>query len=284
MARLDDKILQQVAEEAELTPSYLTFMAMAGILAAVGMLANSVPILVGSMIVAPAFAPLALVAFALVGGQLRLALRGLGIGLLGLLVATICAMLTTWVMNVTSVIPPETNLLNKPLLEERVQPGWYSLVAAFAAGVVGTIAQSKQKTDTLVGTVAALALVPAAAATGIAFISREPQRALGGLVLLGVNVGLIIAMGMLTLLTIVQFGKSSRTEGSVGRESAEPKGKSWPAWALSLVALVLIALVLAMFTLFTFGPGKGLSEPSTFSQSSLTGQPTLPLPARRLSI
>jgi hypothetical protein len=29
MARVDDKTLQQVAEQAELTPSYLTFMAMA---------------------------------------------------------------------------------------------------------------------------------------------------------------------------------------------------------------------------------------------------------------
>ncbi len=207
MARIDDETLHQVVEQAELTPSYLTFMAMAGILAAVALLANSVPILVGSMIVAPALAPLALVAFALVDGRPGLALRGLGVGLLGLLVATICAMLTTWVMNVTNVIPPETNLLNKPLLEERVRPGWYALAAAFAAGVVGMVAQSRQKMDTLVGTVAALALVPAAAAAGIALMSRDPLRALGGLVLLGMNVSLIIAMGILTLLIIVQFGQ-----------------------------------------------------------------------------
>ncbi len=208
MTRVGDETLQQVAEQAELTPSYLTFMAMAGILAAVALLSNSVPILVGSMIIAPALAPLALVAFALVDGRPRLALRGLGVGLLGLLVATICAMLTTWVMNVTNVIPPETNLLNKPLLEERVRPGWYGLAAAFAAGIVGIVAQSRQKTDTLVGTVAALALVPAAAAAGIALLSRDSQRALGGLVLLGMNVGLIIAMGILTLLIIVRFGQT----------------------------------------------------------------------------
>ena len=69
MQRIDDEMLQRVAEQAELTPSYLTFMALAGILAAVALLANSVPILVGSMVVAPALAPLALVAFALAGGQ-----------------------------------------------------------------------------------------------------------------------------------------------------------------------------------------------------------------------
>ncbi len=189
-----------------MTPAYLVFMAMAGILAAVALLTNSVPILIGSMIIAPALPPLALVAFALVGGQPRLALRGLGIGLLGLLLAGVCAMLTTWVLNLTNVIPPSTNLYNKPLLAERVHPGWYSLVAAFAGGIVGTVALTNQKTDTLVGTVAALALVPAAAAAGIAFMSHAPLRGLGGLLLLGMNVGLIIAMGIIVLLVMVWFG------------------------------------------------------------------------------
>lgn len=42
------------------------------------MLTNSVPVLIGAMIVAPVFLPLALVTFALVAGHWRLALRGLG--------------------------------------------------------------------------------------------------------------------------------------------------------------------------------------------------------------
>jgi uncharacterized hydrophobic protein (TIGR00271 family) len=209
MARIDDQTLRHVTEQAELTPSYLTFMAMAGVLAGVALLSNSVPILIGAMVIAPALAPLALVAFALTGGQARLAARGLGVGLLGIGVATACAMLTAWVMNLTDVIPPETNLLNKPLLEERIRPGWYGLAAAFAAGIVGTVALTKQKTDTVVGTVAALALVPAAAAAGIAFMSRDPLRGFGGLLLLGMNIGLIIAMGILTLLIMLRFGRVS---------------------------------------------------------------------------
>ncbi len=158
---MDDRIIEQVAEQAKLTPSYLVFMSMSGILAAVALLTISVPILVGSMVVAPALAPLALVAFALVGGRPGLALYGLGVGFLGLVLGTVFAMLTTWVMDATGVMPPGTNLLDKPLLEERVRPGWYSVVTAVAARIVGTIAMVKTKTDTLVGTVAALALVPA---------------------------------------------------------------------------------------------------------------------------
>ena len=70
-----------MAEQATLSASYLVFMATAGVLAAVALLTNSVPVLVGSMVVAPALAPLALISFALVGRKPRLALRGLGVAL-----------------------------------------------------------------------------------------------------------------------------------------------------------------------------------------------------------
>ncbi len=112
------------------------------------------------------------------------------------------ALVTTWLLNVTQVIPPETNLIDKPLLEERLNPGWFSVAAALAAGIAGTVALIKEKTDTLVGVVAALALVPAVAAASIALLSNTPLKALDGLTLLGINVGLIIVSGILTLVVI----------------------------------------------------------------------------------
>ena len=194
--------VSRVAEQAEPSASYLVFMATSGVLAAVALLTSSVPILVGSMVIAPALPPLALIAFALVGRQPRLALRGLGIALAGIALATVCAVLTTWILNITGVLPPHTNLLEKPLLDERVRPGWYSVVAALAAGVAGTTALAKEKTDTMVGVVAALALVPAASAAGIALLSRDPSRAWGGVGLLAINMGLIVVTGVLTLLLL----------------------------------------------------------------------------------
>ena len=195
---ISPKTLHKVAQQAELTASYLLFMGMAGVLAAIAMLTNSVPILIGSMIVAPALPPLALVSFAIVARKPRLAWRGFFTALLGLLVAMLFSVLTTWIMNVTNVIPPETNLFNKPLLEERVRPGWYSV----AAGIAGAVAMVKQKTDTLVGVVTALALVPAVAAASIAFMSKSPLRGFGGLMLLAINVGFIILTGVLTIVVM----------------------------------------------------------------------------------
>ena len=197
---VSDRTIEKVTKQARLTSSYLVFMATSGVLAAVALLTDSVPILIGSMVIAPALPPLGLISLAIVVRKPKLALTGLKTALLGFLIAMVFAMLTTWLLNITHVIPAETNLLGKELLSERVKPGWYSVVAAMAAGIAGSIALIKQKTDTLVGVVAALALVPAITAAGIAFLSKNPIMGFGGLLLLAINVGFIIISGVLTII------------------------------------------------------------------------------------
>ena len=196
------RTIEKVSKQARLTSSYLVFMATAGVLAAVALLTDSIPILIGSMVIAPALPPLGLISLAIVVKKPKLALTGVKTAFFGFLIAMIFAMLTTWILNITHVIPAETNLLNKELLDERVRPGWYSVVAATAAGTAGSIALIKQKTDTLVGVVAALALVPAIAAAGIAFLSRNPVIGFGGLFLLAINVGFIVVSGVLTIFVM----------------------------------------------------------------------------------
>ncbi len=183
------RTIKQVSQQARLTSSYLVFMATSGVLAAVALLTNSVPILIGSMVIAPALPPLGLVSLAIVAKKPKLAIQGLKTALIGFIISMICAMATTWILNLTQVKYPETNLIGKDLLAERVRPGWYSVIAAIAAGISGAIALVKQKTDTLVGVVAALASVPAIAAAGIAFLSQSPLMGFGGLLLLLIRVG-----------------------------------------------------------------------------------------------
>ncbi len=119
---------------------------------------------------------------------------------LGLGVAIAAALTVTWLLNITHVLPEEANLLDRTLLQERVSPGWYSVVTAIAAGIAGMVAITERKTDTLVGVVAALALVPAGVAGAIAFLSHDPIRGWGGMALLAINVVLIVVSGVVTLL------------------------------------------------------------------------------------
>lgn len=199
---VDDRLVRTVINDARFDYAYYTFMSLSGILAAVSFLADSIPLLLGAMIVAPAYSPIAAISFALAGGYPRLAGRA-AVGLLfGLVLAVASAVVTTWACAVGDLIDSEANLVARPLLEERVRTGWYSLLAALAAGVAGTIAIIKRKQDTLIGIVASVALVPAAAAGGIAFYAGDPGRAIGGALLLIMNVFVIISVGLLVLLVI----------------------------------------------------------------------------------
>lgn len=236
MAEDDDDALEYVVEQAALTPRYVIYMTLAGVLAGVGLLSNSVPILVGSMIIAPALPPVALVAFAIVHGRPSLAARGAGVALLGLGAAAVAGLLAAILMRVTDVIPAGTELLAKPMLEERVHPGWWSLAAAVAGGIVGVAALTEKKTDTLIGTVAALALVPAGAAAGIAALATDVDRTLGGLLLLGMNFAMIVAMGIVVLAVL-------RREAA-----AIPL-----AIAVALIASIIVLVVVAHSTGVTAG-------------------------------
>jgi uncharacterized hydrophobic protein (TIGR00271 family) len=219
---LTEEILEQTGSQVQLSGSYLLYMACSGVLAAVALLSSSVPILIGSMIVAPLMPPLALVPFALAAGRRAEAARGLGVALVGLVLAFVAAWATVAVMDLVGVIPAEVVLLNQPMLEERVRPGWWSVAAALAAGLAGTVAQARAKTDTLIGTVAALALVPAVGASALALFAGAPERALGGALLLVLNVGLIVAMGIVGVLA------------AAGRQGLRP---------LLLVPVAIVAVV-----------------------------------------
>lgn len=197
---IDDDVFEKSAAEVRLSSSYLLYMACSGVLASVALISSSVPILIGSMIVAPLMPPLALIVFALWARQGREAARGLGTALVGLSLAFAMAWSTTALMDGLGVIGSDVVLMNQALLEERLHPGWWSVAAAVAAGVAGILAHAQKKTDTLVGIVAALALVPAVGAGAIALFVGAWTTALGGLLLLFINVGVIVAMGVTVVL------------------------------------------------------------------------------------
>ncbi|WP_324760710.1 DUF389 domain-containing protein [Haloarcula sp. GH36] len=186
-------------EQVGLDTSYLVLMSMSGVLAGVALLTNSIPILIGAMVIAPALTPLELVSAGIAANRLNRAGFGALVAVVGLLAATVGAIVTTVTLNTTGVLPPAENLIDKPLLEERITAGWFSVVAAAAAGIAAGVTTDKERQDTLVGVVAALALVPAAAAGGITLLSQAPGKASGGLLLLVLNAGMVVITGTVTL-------------------------------------------------------------------------------------
>ncbi|OMQ16082.1 hypothetical protein A7K94_0204940 [Modestobacter sp. VKM Ac-2676] len=255
---MNDDTVDRTAAQVELSGSYLLYMAASGVLASVALLSDSVPVLIGSMIVAPLMPPLALVPFALSAGRHGEAGRGLRVALSGLALAFATAWATTAVMGALGVIASDASLLTLDLLQERVHPGWWSMAAAIAAGLAGTVAQAGEKTDTLIGTVAALALVPAVGASAIAVHVGDLAPALGGLLLLVMNIGLIVGMGIVALLV------------STGRAGLRPL-------ALVPVAVVVVVSLLLVWAQATETVSR---TPANSTPTSASGavQPAGPEP------
>ncbi len=196
---LQNEIVGEVAESARMSPTFLVFMASSGVLSSVALLTNSIPVLLGAMVIAPVMAPLQLVAFGLVGGQWRMALRGFYTVTVGLTLAVLCTFLTAWFLVKAGVIGDLRSDSFLALLDERVRPGIFNVIVALAAGISGTLAMAQKKIDTLVGVVSAVALVPAAGAGALSLMAGDLPKALGGFSLFAINFLLIIGIAIITL-------------------------------------------------------------------------------------
>lgn len=250
---VDHDTVTRTASQVRLSGVFVLYMSTSGVLASVALLSNSVPVLIGAMVVAPLMPPLALVPFALARRCRTEAARGFSVAMAGLAIAFVAAWLTTALMDAAGVIASDAVLLSDPLLAERVHPGWWSMAAAVAAGLAGTVALAHEKTDALIGTVAALALVPAMGAAAIALFVGAPEPALAALLLLGMNIGLIIAMGITVVLA------------SQGRAGLRPLA----------LAPVVIVIVLAVLLLWAQEMGTVSKTPANSPASSRATQPGL---------
>lgn len=197
--QISKKVLNYIKGENQALWSYLTNMACSGVLTTIAFLTNSIPVLIGAMVVAPVLTPLQLISFGLASGHLKLALKGIYLSLFGLLLASTFAALTAVSINYFDVLEASSNLLEKPLLEERTRPGIYSVLVGISAGVAGCLAMAKQKIDALVGVVSSVALVPALGAASIALISGDVPRMIGALTLFLINYLTIVGSSILVL-------------------------------------------------------------------------------------
>lgn len=191
-----------IEAQAKFNLVYVTLMSSSGVLASVAFLVNSIPLLIGSMVVAPVMPPLVLISIGMANGNYRNIIKGLALTVSGLTIALAFSVGTTWFLSITGLNPAELEM--PQMLTERLTPGWYSLVAALAAGAAGALAVSHQKQDTLVGVVASIAIVPTVAGTGITFFLTDWQGVLGGL---GINVGSIVFIGWLVFNFFSESGE-----------------------------------------------------------------------------
>jgi len=146
-------------ENARTSEAYLILMVLSTLLAVLGLFANSAPVIIGAMILAPLMSPIISLSMGVLRQHDQLTIEsakalGWGIGL-SLLFATVL----TWVTPLQTI---------NPQIEARLSPTLLDLGVAIISGIAGAYAHSRSEVaKSLAGVAIAVALVPPLAVAGI---------------------------------------------------------------------------------------------------------------------
>ncbi len=190
-----EEVDARVRDESTLTAGFLTFLVVASLIAAVGLIEDSPVLIVGAMVVGPEFGPIAGLSVGLFKRRpqrVRLALTTLAVGLAAGVVA---AWLGTLVADAAGLIPVRERTLTAFV----VQPSVLSAVIALLAGIVGTLSLTQAKAGALIGVLISVTTIPAAAAIGVSAALGNAADARGAAGQLALNVAALVVAGVATL-------------------------------------------------------------------------------------
>jgi uncharacterized hydrophobic protein (TIGR00271 family) len=194
-----EEVEERTSENAEVSWNFLAFMAIAMLLAAIGIVTDQPILIVGSMVVGPEFGPIAGVCVALVqrrGALARRSLVALAVGFpFGIAVA--CA--GSLALHAAGLVPPDFASQAHPLTDFISQPDAFSIIVAFLAGAAGVLSLTSAKSGALIGVLISVTTIPAAGNVGLAAGIGDWGEAFGAAAQLGVNLAAILLAGVLIL-------------------------------------------------------------------------------------
>lgn len=168
-----------IASGGRPTLSYYAYVVLATLVAAVGLLTDSVAVVIGAMVIAPLLGPLLALAFGSTLGDAALIRRSLmsassGIGL---------ALALSFGAGVLFPLDVETQEITS-----RLGVGLDGLLVAIASGAAGALAASRGTPGALVGVMVAVAILPPTTVVGLMLGQGRIMDAWGALQLLGLNI------------------------------------------------------------------------------------------------
>ena len=168
-----------IASGGKPTLSYYAYVVLATLVAAVGLLTDSVAVVIGAMVIAPLLGPLLALAFGSTLGDAALIRRSLmsassGIGL-ALALSVGAGVLFPWDVETQEIT-------------SRLGVGLDGLLVAIASGAAGALAASRGTPGALVGVMVAVAILPPTTVVGLMLGQGRIMDAWGALQLLGLNI------------------------------------------------------------------------------------------------
>jgi len=226
------ELLEEVHDMSTLSRVFLATVVLSTIVAAVGLLQDSVAVIIGAMVIAPLLGPNVAMAFGTTLGDPPLIRQAFMSTLAGFLIALIIAIGLGLTLNID---PTSINeILN------RTHVTLYDIVLALAAGAAGVLVLTSGTSTALVGVMVAVALLPPTVVLGLMIGSGEWALASGAALLLATNV---ICVNLAGVVTFLFQGVRPLTwwESDRARKSSRIAVTIW----MILLAILVVVIVIA---------------------------------------
>lgn len=186
-----EELYSDVNKMSELSWVFVFLIALASIVAAIGILRNNVVYIIGAMVIAPALGPNVALSLGTTLGDFNLtrkAMRTVGIGILA-------ALIFSALIGIVYDIDPEI-----PELISRTEVNLGDILLALAAGSAATLSMTTGLLTALIGVMVAVALLPPLVALGMLIGAGQWDLAQGALLLFLVNLICVNLAGVVTFL------------------------------------------------------------------------------------
>ena len=204
-----EQLEARARDDSVLTPSFLVFMAIATVIAGVGILLDAPILIVGAMVVGPEYGPLAALCVSIVRRRRAPSLRAAATLTVGLAVAAAAAVVSTVAFRASGSAPDNYVLGSRELTAFIARPDGMALVVAVLAGIVGMLSLTEGRSGALVGVLVSVTTIPAAANVGVAAAYGAWSEVRGAAAQLVLNLTGLLVAGVLTLVVQARTTRSS---------------------------------------------------------------------------
>ena len=225
-------VAKQVYLESRITAGYFLLLTLANLIALCGLLANSVPVIIGAMLISPLMGPILSFGFGFITGDtavLRQAVRKIGFSVvLTIAVAALAAYASPLQIATTEIL-------------SRTTPNLFDLLVAIFAGTAGAGALcTKRSVLTIVpGVAIATAVIPPLSVSGYGLGTAQWPIFWGGFFLFFTN---FVAITLVTCLVFLAYG--FRPGEGIGTAPGTLRNRM-----IALVAVLLVISVPLVITL-----------------------------------
>ncbi len=213
-----EEVEELTSESTVLTVSYLMFMALATLIASVGIFLDTPILIIGAMVLGPEFGPLASFCVSLVQGRSDLARRSLVALLVGFAVAIAAAYVASLIFKWTGLTPERFSEQDHNLSVIISNPDFFSFFVACCAGVAGMLSLTTAKSGALTGVLISVTTIPAAANIAVAAAYEDWPAWRGSLAQLAINLAALCVAGIATLVVQRRIYRRRRAAHLRGRE------------------------------------------------------------------